>query len=165
MSKPKRLGSVVVEQTYFITSATDGRERYFIYPKYAELFIDTFYSYREQNKYQIHCFVAMPEHIHLLITPLGITIERAMQFIKGGYSFRVKRELNRNFEIWQPGFTDRRVRIGEYERFKTYIEENPVKAGLVKRAEDYPYGSASGKYELDAPPARLFTAAAKAGSF
>jgi hypothetical protein len=32
--------------------------------------------------------------------------------------------LNRNFDIWQRGFTDRRVRIGEYEGFKTYIEEN-----------------------------------------
>ena len=165
MSKPSRLKSVVGEQTYFITSVTDGRERYFIYPKYAELFIDTLYLYRGQQKYQIHVFVVMPEHFHLLITPRGVTIEKAMQFIKGGSSFRVKKELNRNFDIWERGFTDRRVRIGEYEGFKTYIEENPVKAGLAKGAEDYPYGSASGKYELDPPPARLFTSAAKAGSF
>lgn len=162
MSKPKRLRTVVGEQTYFITSGADDRERYFTHAKYAELFIDTLYSYRVQQKYWIHCFVVMPEHFHLLITPLGITIERAMQFVKGGYSFRVKKELNRNFEIWQPGFTDRRVRVGEYDRFKTYIEENPVKAGLVKRAADYPYGSACGKFELDIPPARLFASAANA---
>jgi len=124
MSKPNRLESVVGEQTYFITSATDGRERYFIYPKYTELFIDSLYRYREQNKYHLHAFVVMPEHFHLLITPAGITIEKALQLIKGGYSFRVKKELNRNFDIWQRGFTDRRVRIGEYEGFKTYIEEN-----------------------------------------
>lgn len=42
---------------------------------------------------------------------------------------------------------------------------NPVKAGLVKRAKDYPYGSASEKYEIDVRPARLLTSAAKAGSF
>jgi|SRR5215471_3581326 len=55
-----------------------------MYPKYAELFIDTLYLYREQKKYQLHSLVVMPEHLHLLITPLGITIERALQFIKGG---------------------------------------------------------------------------------
>ena len=162
MSKPRRLRSVVGEQTYFITSGADDRERYFVHGKYADLFIDTLYRYRDQKKYWVHCFVVMPEHFHLLITPLGITIERAMQFIKGGYSFRVKTELNRNFDIWQPGFTDRRVRVGEYERFKTYIEENPVKAGLVKRAADYPFGSACGRFDLDAPPARLFASAANA---
>jgi putative transposase len=105
----------------------------------------------------------MPEHFHALLTPAGdITIERAVQFIKGGYSFRVKNELRRSFEIWQPGFTDRRVRVGEYERFQTYIDQNPVKAGLAKSPEEYPYGSASGKYHLDAPPCWLLTSAAKA---
>ena len=161
MSRPKRLKSVVGEQTYFITSGADDRERYFVHNKYAELFIDTLYGYRNEKRYWIHCFVVMPEHFHLLITPLEITIERAMGVLKGGYSFRVKRELNRNFEVWQPGFTDRRVRVGEYERFKTYIEQNPVKAGLAKRAEDYPYGSACGRFELDPPPGRLFASAAK----
>jgi len=145
MGKPSRLESAIGEQTYFGTSGTDGRERYFVYPKYVNLFIDTLYRYREQKKYRIHSFVVMPEHFHALITPLGITIEKAVQYIKGGYSFRVKKELNRNFDIWQRGFTDRRVRVGEYEGFKTYIDENPVKAGLVKKAEEYPYGSASGK--------------------
>jgi putative transposase len=163
MSKPERLPSVVNDQTYFITTGTDGRERLFIYPAFANLFIDTLYSYRGDAKYQIHAFVLMPEHFHALLTPArGITIERAVQFIKGGYSFRVNNELRRSFEIWQPGFTDRRVRVGEYEGFQTYIDQNPVKAGLAKSPEEYPYGSASGKYELDVPPSWLLTSAAKA---
>ena len=162
MSKPMRLPSVASDQTYFITSGTDGRERYFAYQKYAELFIDTLYHYRKEGNYQVHSFVVMPEHFHLLITPQGITIERALQLIKSGYSFRVKKELGRTFDIWQRGFTDRRVRVGEFEGLRNYIDENPVKAGLVKRSQEYAYGSASGKYELDPPPARLLTSAAKA---
>ena len=157
-----RLPSVASDQTYFVTSGTDGGERYFIYPKYAELFIDTLYRYRKEQKYQIHSFVVMPEHFHLLITPQEITIERALQLIKGGYSFRVKKELGRNFDMWQRGFTDRRVRIGEFDGLRNYINENPVNPGLVTRPEEYAYGSASGKYELDPPPARLLTPAAKA---
>ncbi len=115
------------------------------------------------GKYKIHSFVVMPEHFHALVTPIGITIERAGQLIKGGYSYRVKTELKRNYEIWERGFIDHRLRVGEFARFRKYIDENLVKAGLVKAPEDYPYGSASGKYDLDPPPARLLTAAAKAG--
>jgi REP-associated tyrosine transposase len=107
----------------------------------------------------------MPEHFHALITPVGITIERTGQLIKGGYSYPVKTELQRDYEIWERGFTDHRLRVGEFDGFRRYIDENPVKAGLVKAPEDYPYGSASGKYDLDSPPARLLTTAAKAVPF
>jgi len=60
------------------------RERYFFDGKYAELFIDTLYRYREQKKYWIHCFVVMPEHFHLLITPLGITILQVAHTSRSG---------------------------------------------------------------------------------
>jgi putative transposase len=46
-------------------------------------------SYREQHKYLLHEFVLMPDHFHLLITPT-LTLERALQLIKGGFSFRPK---------------------------------------------------------------------------
>ena len=51
---------------------------------------------------------SMPEHFHILITP-SVTLERAVQFIKGGFSFRAKKELESNMEIWQTGFSDHRI--------------------------------------------------------
>jgi len=86
----------------------------------------------------------MPNHFHILITLDGnISIERAMQLIKGGYSFRRTRELGLPGEIWQPGFSDVRVLDRKsYLAHKKYIDENPVKAGLAKSAEEYPYCSA-----------------------
>jgi REP element-mobilizing transposase RayT len=39
-------------------------------------------GYREQNKYLLHEFVVMPDHFHLILTPIGITLERAMQLVK-----------------------------------------------------------------------------------
>ncbi len=60
----------------------------------AQLFVRTLYEYRAQHKYRLHEFVVMPDHFHLLITVGSeITIERAMQFIKGGFAFRAGREL------------------------------------------------------------------------
>jgi hypothetical protein len=62
---------------------------------------------------------------------------------KGGYSFRRKKELGLEGEIWPPGFSDVRVRDRKsFLAHKKYIDENPVKAGLAKSAEEYPYCSA-----------------------
>ena len=76
-----------------------------------------------------------------------------MQFIKGGFSYRAKRELNVNGEIWQKGFNERRVGDAEeYAREVEYVWMNPVKAGIVERPEDYLYSSARLRGEVDAAP-------------
>ena len=166
MSKPSRLPSVIEGETYFVGSSTHNRDPLFKLPRMASLFIDTLYSYRGQGKFLIHSFVVMPDHFHLLLTPLSrVTLERALQLIKGGFSYRVKKELRMALDVWERGFTDRRVRRGEYDGIWRYIEQNPVEARLVKNAADYPYGSASSKFELDPVPQHLVTAAAKAVGF
>jgi putative transposase len=81
----------------------------------------------------------MPDHIHLLLTPQSITIERAMGFIKGGFSHR----LASKFPVWQRGFTDHRIRDAEeFQIRRDYIHPNPVRAGIVERCDLYPYSSA-----------------------
>ncbi len=58
----------------------------------AELFIDVLRSCVKAGRFTIHDFVVMPNHVHILMTvPGSETIEKAMQFIKGGFSFRAKR--------------------------------------------------------------------------
>jgi len=120
-----------------------------------QLFLDVLFHYRQQQKYLLHDFVLMPDHFHLLITPV-VTLERAMQFIKGGFSFRAKRELGFVHEIWQPSYYDRRVRDEtEFLAFREYIRQNPVKKGLIASAEKYEYGSAWCGYELDGIPEKV----------
>jgi putative transposase len=94
----------------------------------------------------------MPEHFHILITP-SVTLERAVQFIKGGFSYRIKKELESSMEIWQTGFTDHRVRDPQdYDNHAGYIWRNPVGRSLVERAEEYPYCSAfPGSLKDDVP--------------
>jgi len=63
-----------------------------------------------------------------------------MQFIKGGFSYRLKRELGYAGEVWQRGFSEVRVENREsYQAHREYIAQNPVKAGLVDSPEKYPY--------------------------
>src|SRR5215467_14103432 len=127
--------------TYFITAATFLRHHLLQSDRMAGLFMDVLLSYQSQEKYLLHEFVIMPDHFHLLITP-SLSLERAIQLIKGGFSFRAKKELGFGGEIWEKSFHDRRIRDWqEYCAFRRYIHLNPVKRGLVERAEDYPYSS------------------------
>jgi len=117
------------------------------------LLLKTLYSYRRQGKFQLHEFVIMPEHFHLLLTPSGITLERAVQFIKGGYSYAVKDQLEKTIEIWQRGFTDHRIRNAEdFAHHRLYIHRNPVKRGLVAEPSSFRYCSAFPRFKLDPWP-------------
>jgi putative transposase len=103
----------------------------------------------------LHEFVLMPDHFHLLMTP-SIALERSVQLIKGGFSYRAKKELGSNAEIWQRGFSDHRIRDWEdYERHVNYIYLNPVKRRLCERAEEYKYSSAYSGWKLDPIPQGL----------
>src|SRR5438270_439173 len=81
------------DSTYFITTDTFQKQRLLQSERSALLLIDVLMYYCEQQKFLLHEFVVMPHHFHLLITPTGITVERSVGLIKGGFSFRRTKEL------------------------------------------------------------------------
>jgi REP-associated tyrosine transposase len=122
----------------------------------ARLFIETIYLYRRERKFLIHRFVVMRDYVHLLISPLGVDLPRAVQFIKGGFSYRAKKELGVCFEIWERGYIDHPVRdADDYDQHVEYIDQNPVRARIVEQPEDYPYSSIHPGFELDPCPEGL----------
>jgi len=97
----------------------------------------------------------MPDHFHLLISPTH-SLEHAVQLIKGGFSYRAKKELGSNAEIWQRGFADHRIRdIEDYDKHLHYIHLNPVRRLLCERPEQYRYSSAYPGWKLDPIPQGL----------
>jgi putative transposase len=146
--KPTRMMSP--PGTYFVTFLTFQRRRLFVVEPYVRLFLKTLYGYRRQGKFLLHAFVLMPEHAHLLLTPADdVTIERAIQLIKGGFSHAFGLEFGRK-EIWQRGFTDHRIRdMGDFRSHRDYIHQNPVKRGMVETAREYRYCSAFPGFNLD----------------
>ncbi|HEU4635478.1 MAG TPA: transposase [Edaphobacter sp.] len=130
--------------TYFITTATRNRRRLFQVESNATLLLETIDHYRAS--YLLHAYVVMPDHLHLLLTPTDITLERAMQLIKGGFSHRLASKL----PVWQRGFTDHRLRdAADYAIRLNYIHRNPVEARLSKTSDTYPFSSANPKLRLD----------------
>jgi putative transposase len=149
--KPAREHATHGGHTYFVTSQTYERRLFFGYERWAKLMLEVLNHYRERA-FLLHEFVIMKDHFHLLITP-KTSLEKAVQFIKGGFSFRAKRDLGYPGEVWQPGFPDHRIRgTQDYEIHRRYIFNNPVKKKYVSEAHLYPYSSASRLFELDPPP-------------
>jgi putative transposase len=114
----------------------------------------TILRYRDAGKFQIHEYVVMPDHIHLLVTPSAdSSIARLMQSIKGGFSHALCESGSRLNAVWQQRYQERRVRdLDEFASFARYIRENPVRKGLASVASDYPYSSAAANARLDEYP-------------
>ncbi|MFZ3217181.1 MAG: transposase [Candidatus Acidiferrales bacterium] len=134
-----------------MTTDTWQRRQLFLKPEPARIVLDQLLECRARSFYKLHAFVLMPEHLHALITPGEETsLEKGMMMIKGGSSFRIRKELNYKFPIWFSGYHDRWIRdLSEYQIRKQYIELNPVKAQLSQPAADYSAGSASRRYQMD----------------
>lgn len=141
-------------RTFFVTTSTFGKRRLLQSERMARLLIEVFYQYRAQGKFLLHDFVIMPDHVHLLISVNGdLSIEKAVQFIKGGFSFRAGKEFGIKTGVWQRGFSEARVYSEEaFQARRRYIHQNPVDAGLAVAAAEYPYSSAHPGFALDGAP-------------
>jgi putative transposase len=134
----RRESSRSSKYAYFVSTQTVGRKPLFRHERWANLVIATLNHYSSTD-YVLHAYAVMPDHLHLLITP-SASVEKSVQLIKGGFSFRAKRELDWKGEIWQPGFTDHRIRDEEdWQHHLDYIRGNPVRARLVEDSVRYPY--------------------------
>lgn len=124
-------------RTYLVTSVTAQRRHLFQVTATTELLEQTILDYRRQGKFLLHAYVLMPDHFHALLTPApDVSLEKAMQFIKGGFSFRLKSKL----DVWMRGFNESQIMSEEkFMNCVRYIEENPVRRGLASVPQAYPF--------------------------
>ena len=94
--------------------------------------------------YQLHAFVVMPNHVHLLITPY-VPMPRITNGLKGVTARTANRMLSlQENHFWQDESFDHWVRNrSELARITHYIEQNPVRAGLIRQASLWPWSSAT----------------------
>jgi putative transposase len=86
-----------------VTAVTAQRRRLFQVAATAGLLEKTILDYRSKGKFLLHAFVIMPDHLHALITPAPqVSLEKALQFIKGGFFFRLKSKL----DVWMRSFNE-----------------------------------------------------------
>jgi REP element-mobilizing transposase RayT len=111
-------------------------------PEIANIVVDAI-RYRDGGPYQLHNYVVMPNHVHLLVTP-RVPISRLTQSLKRFTALEANRILGLTGQsFWQDESYDRPVRdAAEFDRIALYIERNPVRAGLAATPEEYPWSSA-----------------------
>lgn len=125
----------------FITMSTHQR---LILPPHARDIVLEHVVYEDANRIALHCAVVMPDHVHMLFTILEkedvyYPLAAIMHGIRGASAHRINKLLHRSGAVWQEEFFDRILRYGEADSTVEYMFDNPVKAGLIKDGEDYPW--------------------------
>jgi|ERR1051326_495595 putative DNA methylase len=100
--------------------------------------------FHDQKKYRLVAWVIMPNHVHMLCTPLsGETLPRIMHSLKSFTSSKANTMPGRSGRFWQKEYFDRYIRnTRHFAKVVTYIENNPVKAWLCDKPEDWMFSSA-----------------------
>lgn len=145
MARPSRNASeeniLSSARTFFATTKASMGRHLLQSERNANLLVDVLRSLVKEHKFELHDFVIMPDHVHLLLTvDRDMTIEKAMQLIKGRFSHRLSHEFGHKGDVWQRGFSEVQV-IGKasFEKYRAYIAKNPVEANLIGAGESYPY--------------------------
>jgi len=132
------------DKPHFLTFCTYRR---WILPKDVRSVVLDCCRHDEGTKIELQVAVVMPDHVHLIFTPL--VCERKMAVwplaeitdaIKGASAHRVNQALQRKGRVWQAESFDHVLRSSEsLEQKVRYLLENPVRRGLVHKWEDYPW--------------------------
>lgn len=124
-----------------VTTNTFQRNPIFRNETYAREAIEHLYRVQANYLFFLYGFVIMPDHCHFLMNvPAPGSISKVMNVYKSGLKFQL--DLAR---VWQPRF---HIVIPEKPwKALEYIHLNPVRKNLCERPEDYPWSSASGKWD------------------
>lgn len=105
-------------------------------------FLQTLQRYKEKSGYQIYAYCLMGNHVHLLLK-IGLEpLEQVMRRLCGSYVYWYNSKYQRVGNLFQDRFKSEPVKDDEYFKIvQRYIHQNPVKAGMVKHAEEYKWSS------------------------
>jgi len=100
--------------------------------------------YNDNKRYDLICWCIMPNHVHVLISPFEeVSMSKIMFDWKSYTTHTFNKLLGRIGKIWMNEYFDRYIRdIDHFNKVVDYIENNPVKAGIVTAPSDYKWSSA-----------------------
>ena len=153
MSRLRRL--VLSDRFFFVTCRLIRRRQLLGQAEFACL-ARVIAERRRKHGFLFTAWVSLPDHWHAILLPRHpLTISEVMESIKVGSTLRINARRNESGLLWQPRFFDRALRtVKEYNEKVQYIHLNPVKAGLARRPEDWPWSSIHDYTEsVQRPPA------------
>lgn len=141
MARPLRIR--VPGVTYHVTQRGNDGAVTFFEPGDFENYLRLLEIAARRYETQIHAYVLMSNHVHLLLTPQHADgLSRTLQYVAAVYSGHVNQRLGRTGTLWGPRFRSAPVATDEYSlACHRYIELNPVRAGLAANPGSYPWSS------------------------
>ena len=140
---------------YFVTILTWQRRPRFTDAAVVHACNDQILRAAAVTKFRMIKSCYMPDHLHLIVegTTTAANLRTFVKKAKQLSTFHVKRRFG--FNLWRKGYHDRIVRHDENPQgYVDYICQNPVAAGLVENADDYPFTFGEGLFPGKARPAR-----------
>ncbi len=127
---------------YHVTSRGDGREDIFLAPADRRMFLDVLAGVQERYNWTVHAYCLMTNHYHLVVeTPDG-NLAKGMRELNGVYTQRFNRFHVRVGHVFQGRYKAILVQKEAYLlELARYVVLNPVRAGMVRTANDYPWSS------------------------
>jgi len=140
MAEPPRLSEILLphdkEIIYFVTLCVEGRRPVLVNSATFKAIKETIAQLR---RWEVMAAVIMPDHIHTIVSPVEDR-ELSVGDFASGFKRMLRKSLGPQDWEWQRGCFDRLLRSDEDLGSKwMYVQENPVRAGLVQRSEDWPY--------------------------
>lgn len=113
-------------------------------PALARIVVRALMEAQQRGMCELHSWVVIPNHVHVLLAPRS-ELRKVTKWIKGVTAFRINKMLKRSGRrLWQEESFDHWIRSSaQFERVRSYIETNPVKAGLVASPAEWPWSSAA----------------------
>ena len=149
----KRLDNVFVEQpVFFITTCTHNRRRILDNKTMHDVCIEVWKNSEGLYGWSVGHYVIMPDHVHFFCSPEedGKKLEVFVGKWKEWTAKYASRRQKVDMPLWQPEFFDHVLRSGEsYEEKWRYTHDNPVRAGLVEDASDWPYQGELNQFRHD----------------
>ncbi|QNT42356.1 MULTISPECIES: transposase [Pseudomonas] len=128
---------------YLLTTVTHQRRPLFQNFHYARLAIHNMRHAEQRQHCHSLAWVVMPDHVHWMLELKNTTLGTLMQRFKCQSSRALHKAGAKASPIWQAGYYDRALRRDEdIIKVARYIVANPIRAGLVNRAGDYPHWDA-----------------------
>jgi putative transposase len=129
--------------SYFVTTVTHERHPIFAEDKICRVLLITVEYFKLILDYKVYAYCIMPDHLHLIIHPIGkYDLSYIMQMIKGSFARKFNKMNNFNGQVWQKRFYDEGIRDTSMLMQKIeYIHNNPIRKNFVILAKDYPYSS------------------------
>jgi len=144
-SAVSRLRRPFLSDRFFFVTVRRLKERAPLVDADFHLLALAFCRARVMHPFFLTAWVFLPDHWHAICAPKHpLTISRVMKSIKTSSMILMNRRRAEAGELWQARFFDRALRsVEEYNEKVAYIHFNPVKAGLVRRPQDWRWSSVS----------------------